>query len=149
MQRWILLGVVSLLFLVSAAVGGYWWLTQNRDDQQWVPMPFHPSSRVEDRAKLQREIEEYLIREDVIKKIVADLSLSERYGVSNEQQAIDRLKLSMFVRLGEVRHPLTQEMMPSLDIGVKGKWKENRLLGEIAMGLAKTAHKHLGIDQGS
>lgn len=146
MQRSILLGMVSAVFLLVLAAGGYWWMKQNRDDQQWVPMPLNPSSSHEDRAKLQQQIHAHLSKEAYLKKIVAELSLSKRWNSTGEQQALDRLKSSMFVRLGEVRHPMTQEIMPTIDIGVKGKRKENPLLGEIATSMAKETRHYLGIE---
>jgi hypothetical protein len=147
MQRSILLGMVSAIFLLVIAAGGYWWMKQNRDDQQWVPMPLNPSSSLEDRAKLQQQIQAHLGREVFLKKIVADLSLSKRWNLTGEQQALERLKSSMFVRLGEVRNPMTQEVMATIDIGVKGKRKENPLLGEIATSMAKETREYLGIGQ--
>jgi hypothetical protein len=147
MQRSILLGMVSAIFLLVIAAGGYWWMKQNRDDQQWVPMPLNPSSSLEDRAKLQQQIQAHLGREVFLKKIVADLSLSKRWNLTGEQQALERLKSSMFVRLGEVRNPMTQEVMATIDIGVKGKRKENPLLGEIATSMAKETREYLGIEQ--
>jgi uncharacterized membrane protein len=137
MQRSIFLGLVaSVVFLVVAA-GAYWWMKQNRPDQQWVPMPLNPSSTQVDRQQLQQQIQNHLGKEELLRKLVAELSLASRWGVSSDQEALDRLKSSMFIRLGEIRHPMTQELMPSIDIGVKGKRKEHTLLGEIATRLAQ------------
>lgn len=149
MQRSILLGLVSAMVLLVAAAGGYWWMKQNRADQQWVPMPLNPSSSQEDRTKLQQQILSHLGREVFLKKMVTDLSLSTRWSVTNEQQALEQLKASIFVRVGEVRHPMTQEIMPTIDMGVKGKRKDHALLGEIAMHMAKEAREYLGIEVGS
>lgn len=149
MQRSILLGLVSAIFLLVVAAVGYWWVRQNRDDQQWVPMPLNPSSSLEDRTKLQEQIQAHLGRDLFLKKIVTDLSLAARWSLPGEQQALERLKLSMFVRLGEVRHPMTQDVVPTIDIGMKGKRKENPLLAEIAMSLAKETREYLGIKEGS
>jgi hypothetical protein len=95
----------------------------------------------------QQQIQAHLGREVFLKKIVADLSLSKRWNLTGEQQALERLKSSMFVRLGEVRNPMTQEVMATIDIGVKGKRKENPLLGEIATSMAKETREYLGIGQ--
>jgi hypothetical protein len=149
MQRSIFLGLVSVVFLLVLATGGYWWMKQNRDDQQWVQMPLNPSSTTEDRAKLQQQIQTYLSREVYLKKIVTDLSLSTRWNLSGDQLAMDRLRSSMFVRLGEVRHPMTQEMIPTIDIGVHGKRRENPLLAEIAMRMAKDTREYLGFEEES
>ncbi len=81
-----------------------------------------------------------------MKKIVAELALSKRWNTNGDQQAYDRLKTSFFVRLGEVRHPMTQEVMPTIDVGVKGKRKENRILAEIATRMARETRSYLGIE---
>lgn len=146
MQRSILLGLVSAVMLLVVAAGGYWWMKQNRPDQQWVPMPLNPSSTQEDRARLQQQIQDYLSKEALLKKIVTELALSKRWNANGDQQAYDRLKTSFFVRLGEVRHPMTQEVMPTIDVGVKGKRKENRILAEIATRMARETRSYLGIE---
>ncbi len=122
-------------------------MKQNRPDQQWVPMPLNPSSSVEERAQLQEELLAYLKTEDALRRVVKDLSLQQRWNVPSEKDAIDQLKSSMFVRTGEFRNPMTQETLPTVDIGVNGKRKERVLMGEIAMRLGKETRKHLGIEE--
>jgi hypothetical protein len=147
MQRSIFLGLVAAGLIMVAAAGGYWWMKQNRPDQQWVPMPLNPSSSVEERAQLQEELLAYLKTEDALRRVVKDLSLQQRWNVPSEKDAIDQLKSSMFVRTGEFRNPMTQETLPTVDIGVNGKRKERVLMGEIAMRLGKETRKHLGIEE--
>jgi hypothetical protein len=145
MQRSILLGLVSALVLLVASAGGYAWMKQNRPDQQWVPMPLNPSSTQGERQRLQQQIEDHLLKETSLKKFVAELSLGNRWNVSGDQQALERLKSSIFIRVGEFRHPMSQEILPTIDVGVKGKRKESRILAEIATHMAKEARLYLGI----
>lgn len=147
MQRSIFLGLVAAGLIMVSAVGGYWWVKQNRPDQQWVPMPLNPSSSVEDRTRLQEEVLVYLKKDDSLRSLVKALSLQQRWNLSTEQQAMDQLKSILFVRVGEFRNPMTQETLPTVDIGVNGKRKERALLGEIATEMGKETRKHLGIEE--
>ncbi len=147
MQRWILLGLVAAVILAIAGGGGIWWMRQNRPDQQWVPMPVNAAATSEERKETIEDLERILKQESVLLKIVKELSLQSRWDCKSEQEAVDRLKSSMFVREGEFRNPMTQETFVSIDIGVKGKQKERDLLGEIAMRLAKETRSALGIPE--
>jgi hypothetical protein len=145
MQRSIFLGLVAIVVCLLVAAGGFWWMKQNRPDQQWVPMPVNPSSSVEDRTALQEEILSHLKKDESLRKIVKELSLAQRWNVSSEEQAMQQLKDVLFVRAGEFRNPMTQENYATIDIGVGGKRKERELMGEIATRLGKETRKHLGI----
>lgn len=147
MQRSIFLGLVAAGLIMVAAVGGYWWMKQNRPDQQWVPMPLNPSSNVEERTRLQEGVLAYLKSEESLRRVVKDLSLQQRWNVPTEKDAINQLKSVMFVRAGEFRNPMTQETLTTLDIGVNGKRKERALMGEIAVCLSKETRKYLGIEE--
>jgi len=122
-------------------------MKQNRPDQQWVPLPLNPSSNVEERTRLQEGVLAYLKSEESLRRVVKDLSLQQRWNVPTEKDAINQLKSVMFVRAGEFRNPMTQETLPTLDIGVNGKHKERALMGEIAVCLSKETRKHLGIEE--
>jgi hypothetical protein len=147
MQRLILFGLLGAFALMIAAVGGYWWMKQNREDQRWVPMPVNPGSSLEEREELQKQIETHMRRDAVVKSIVSELSLAQRWNVGSEAEAAERFKQVMFVRLGEFRHPATQETFATIDIGVKGKRKEQTLLEEIATRMARETRDYLGLGQ--
>lgn len=136
-----------MVLCLVLAVGGFWLMKQNRPDQQWVPLPLKPSSSVEDRTKLQEEILSQLKKDESLRKIVKDLSLSQRWNVSSEEQAMVKLKGILFVRAGEFRNPMTQETFATIDIGVGGKRKERELMGEIATRLGIETRKYLGIEE--
>jgi hypothetical protein len=147
MQRWILLGLVGAVILLSAGAFGVWSMRQNRALEQWVPMPLNATSSKEECAQTLQEIQRLLMHESVLQKVVKEMNLQERFGLKSNEEAVARLKSSMFVREGEFRHPMTQETFPSIDIGVSGKTKERVLLGEIAMRLSKETRTLLGITE--
>ncbi|MFM2296594.1 MAG: hypothetical protein RL117_301 [Verrucomicrobiota bacterium] len=147
MQRWILFGLVAGFLLVVGAGAGLWVMRQNRPDQQWVPLPLNPNSSPQDRENLVKTMELTLQDPEVLAKVVQDFSLQQQWDLSSQEAAQELLKSRMFVRIGEFRHPMTQEQLITLDIGVKGVSKEQRLLGEIATALAKQAVKSMGHDQ--
>lgn len=143
MQRWILLGlVVGLLFVVGAGAG-LWIMRQNRPDQQWVPIPLNPQSSIEDREALVKSVQLVLQEDSVLLQVVKDLSLQQKWDVASPEAAQELLKTRMFVRLGEFRHPMTQEHYDTLDIGIHGVSSENQLLGAIASRLASEVAKHI------
>jgi hypothetical protein len=147
MQRWILLGLVAGFLLVVGAGAGLWVFRQNRPDQQWVPMPLNPRSTPEEREELAKTVQLLLQEESILRKIVRSSSLQEKWDTSSEDAALEMLKTRMFVRLGEFRDPMSQELFTTLDIGVNGPRKEKMLIGELATKLATEAGKSLGVEQ--
>jgi len=148
MQRWILLGLVGAVILLSAGAFGVWSMRQNRALEQWVPMPLNATSSKEEREQTLKEIQRLLTHDSVLQRVAKEMNLQERFGLKSSEEAVARLKSSMFVREGEFRHPMTQETFPSINIGVSGKTKERALLGEIAMRLTKETHTLLGLPDG-
>jgi hypothetical protein len=87
-----------------------------------------------------------MLQEDsFLLQVVKDLSLQQKWDVASPEAAQELLRTRMFVRLGEYRHPLTQERFDTLDIGIHGISKENQLLGEVASRLATEVGKNLGL----
>lgn len=122
-------------------------MRQNRPDQQWVPMPVNAASTSEERKETIVSIERMLKQDSVLLKIVKDLSLQSRLGCKTEQEAVDRLRNSLFVREGEFRNPATQETFTTIDIGMSGKSKERAILGEVSMRLAKEMRTAMGVPE--
>ena len=147
MQRSILLGLVAVLILLLAGGGGIWWKRQNGVDAQWVQMPINPASTKDEREQTITAIRGVLLKDAVLQKLGKELNLQTRLGLKTEEETVERLKNSLFVREGEITDPLTQQKMPSIDIGVNGKSKERALLGEIAISLANETSTQLGLKE--
>jgi uncharacterized protein YxeA len=145
MQRSILFGLVAVLILLLAGAGGIWWKRQNGIDAQWVQMPINPASTKEEREQTMEAIRGVLLKDTVLQKVGKELDLQTRLGLKTEEETVERLKNSLFVREGEITHALTQEKTPSIDIGVNGKSKERAILGEIAISLANETSQQLGL----
>ncbi len=148
MQRWILLGLVGAVIFLSAGAFGVWSMRQNRALEQWVPMPLNASASKEEREQALQEIQRLLTHDRVLQRVAKEMNLQERFGLKSSDEAVARLRSTMFVREGEFRHPMTQETFPSIDIGVSGKTKERVLLGEIAMRLSKETRTLMGLPEG-
>lgn len=144
MQRWILLGLVAVIILFSAAAGGVWYMRQNRPDAQWIPMPINATATVEQREQSMEAIRQVVTQERLLLTLVKEHNLQAHWKTGTEYEAVTQLKSVIFVREGETRHPMTQEVFSTIDVGMKGKRKEKDILGKIAMRLAAEIRSQLG-----
>ena len=147
MQRLILIGLAVCVLLGIAGLGGIWWMRQNRADSQWVPFPLNDNTTSEQRAELQKRLEELLTKPEVMAKVVAQVDLQSKWSVASEQEAVNLLQSAVFVRQGEFRDPNTTLTYATMDVGVRGKYKEHALLGEIAVSLGKETRAILGVPE--
>ncbi len=147
MQRLILIGLAVCVLLGVAGVGGIWWMRQNRADSQWVPFPLNEETSTEQRGELQKRLEEQLTKPEVMAKVVAEVGLQSKWGAASEQEAVNLLQSAVFVRQGEFRDPNTTLTYATMDVGVRGKYKEHALLGEIAVSLGKQTRVILGVPE--
>lgn len=147
MQRLILIGLAVCVLLGVAGVGGIWWMRQNRADSQWVPFPLNEETSREQRGELQKRLQDELSKPEILAKIVTEVGLQRKWGLPSEQDAMEQLKTSLFVREGEFKDPQTTMTYATMDVGVKGKYKEHALLGEIAVSLGKQTRIILGVPE--
>ncbi len=117
---------------------------ENRPHPIWVPMPINSELPVEKRAEVAKELKAHLTKSDVLIQVSKDLALPKALGVSNDEQAANEIAQRIFVDLGEADSAMGTKV-PSINIGVKGKAKDQELSGKIAMRLMQDVWKILGI----
>ena len=86
---------------------------------------------------LQKRLAEQLTKPVDLAKVVADVGLQSKWGVASEQVAVNLLQSAVFVRQGEFKDPSTTLSLSTMDVGVRGKCKEDVLLGKIALSLGQ------------
>lgn len=143
MQRWIAVGVVAVLLLV----GGGWFARrayqQNRPQAMWVPLPINPELPLAKRDAIIQELKTKLSEQALLVKVSQDLGLTHKWQVASDAEGARKIRDSLFVRAGEMDTPMGR--VPSINIGVTGKYKEHALAGEIAMRLMADVWQILGI----
>jgi hypothetical protein len=116
----------------------------NRPSPIWVPMPINPELPVEKRAEAAKELKAHLTKPEILIQVSKDLALPKAFGVSSDEQAANEVAKRMFVDVGEADSAMGTKV-PSINIGVRGKAKEQELSGKIAMRLMQDVWKVLGI----
>ncbi len=143
MQRWIVVGVLVLMLAVGGGGFAYWNHKQNLPDPRWVPVAVRADFPKEAQEQTVRDLREKLADPELLTKVVREMGLKEKWGLSSEREAEQQLAGRIFVRMGEMDTQIGQ--VPALHVGVSGKRKERQLSGEIAVRLMKDVWAILGI----
>ena len=144
MQRWIVFGVVAVLVVLGGGGFAYRTYKQNRPQPIWVPLPLNPELPAEKRTEIAAELKKSLTKPAVLIQVSKDLSLPKVLGVATDEAAANEVAQRMFVEVGEADAP-TGGKVPSINIGIKGKRKDQDVSGKIAMRLMQDVWKTLGI----
>lgn len=144
MQRWIAFGVVVVALVLGGTGLAYKSYKGNRPCPIWVPMPINPELPGEKRAEVAKELKAHLTKPEILMQVSKDLSLPKALGVSSDEQAANEVARRMFVDVGEADSTLGTKV-PSINVGIKGKAKDQELSGKIAMRLMQDVWKVLGI----
>ncbi|NQX02923.1 hypothetical protein HQ447_19875 [bacterium] len=144
MQRWIVFGVVAVLLVLGGGGIAYKNYKQNRPHPVWVPLPINPELPGEKRTELARELKAKLEKPALLLQVSKDLNLPQALGVATDEAAASEVAGRLFVTVGEADSPAGGKI-PSINIGVKGKDKEQVVSGKIAMRLMQDVWKILGI----
>lgn len=125
--------------------GGFAYRTykQNRPQPMWVPLPIDPNLPVEKRAEIASELKKSLMKPDLLIQVSKDLGLPKVLGVTTDEAAANEIAKRMFVDVGEIDSNGIKA--PSINIGIKGKRKDQEVSGKIAMRLMEDVWKILGI----
>ena len=144
MQRWIVAGVVAMLLM---GAGGYFALKaykQSRPSPVWVPMPINPELPVAKRDEIIAELKAGLSEKERLVLVSKDVGLRAKWDLPSDEDGAEEIASRLFVREGEADTP--QGKVPAIHIGIKGKRKETKVSGEIAMRLMKDVCDILGIE---
>jgi hypothetical protein len=143
MQRWIVIGVLAGILVMGGGAFAWWHHRQNRPAPMWVQLPVRAEFPVEQRDRTIQELNTRLRDPELLQMVVRDVSLTEKWGLASEREAVQRLSGRVFVRMGEMQTPMGS--VPAMHIGVSGKAKEREISGMIAERLMQDALEILGI----
>jgi hypothetical protein len=144
MQRWIVIGVVVMTIMLGGGGFAYKNYKQNRPHPVWVPVPINPELSGEKRTEIARQLKTQLAKPEILIQVSKDLTLPKALGLANDEQAANDIAQRLFVNVGEA-DSLTGTKIPSINIGVSGKAKDQELSGKIAMRLMQDVWRILGI----
>ena len=133
MQRWIAVGVVAMMLLVGGGGFARHVYKQNRAQAMWVPLPINPELPLAKRDALMQKLKTKLSDQALLVKVSRDLGLTHKWQVASDEEGARKIRERLFVKAGEADTPLGK--VPSINIGVTGKYKERAISGEIAMRL--------------
>ena len=143
MQRWIALGVLSVILMVGGGGFAYWTYKQNRPNPVWVPLLINRELTDDKRQEIAIDLKEKLSKSEILNKVSSDLGLARKWNLPSDESAAQEIKKRLFVKIGEADSP--EGKVPSINIGVEGSRREAAISGEIALRLMKDVWQLLGI----
>ena len=143
MQRWIALGVLSVILMVGGGGFAYWTYKQNRPNPVWVPLLINRELTDDKRQEIAIDLKEKLSKSEILNKVSSDLGLARKWNLPSDESAAQEIKKRLFVKIGEADSP--EGKLPSINIGVEGSRREAAISGEIALRLMKDVWQLLGI----
>lgn len=117
----VMLGCVGL-------TGGYFWLKNeraNRPDRIWVPIPLNTELSHEQHLEFAEKLRDHLSGEEVLAKISIAVGHAQTGPFETEDAAIADLRVRLMCEVGEHHYA------PSLNVGFRGKRRENAMLKEL------------------
>lgn len=147
MQRWMLwagLGAVGLVLMFFGARFAWREYHLSKPDKVWVPLALRTDLSMADQQKLADQINERLRSDVILRKVVADVGLQEKFGQPSEDAAVKELDRRLFVEVGSA--DTAEGLVPSINIGVRGIGHEHDVLGEAATRIIKDVWVMIGID---
>lgn len=129
--------------MFGGAIYGYSSYKQGRPHKMWVPMAINPEVPEEKRTEIATNLKEKLSTDEVLLQVSKDLGLPAKLEVSSDAEAAEKVRSRLFVDVGETESP--RGRVPSINIGIKGKVRDQKVSGEISMRLMEDVWKILGI----
>ena len=136
------LGLVLMFFGARYAKREY---HLSKPSKIWVPLPLRADISMADQNNLAAQIGERLRTDAILRQVVVEAGLQEKFGQPSEDAAVKELERRMFVEVGTATTPSGMEV-PSINIGVSGTGHEKEVLGEASTSFIKHVWIMLGID---
>jgi len=146
MQRWIAIGVVFLVLIFGAGAVGIRVYKQNRPHPVWVPLPLNPEVPGDKKLQLAKDLKKKLQDHALLVRVSQDLGLPKKLKLATDDEAANAVAARLFVKVGEADTP-TGTKVPSLNVGVTGKRKDQKISEEIALRINQDVRKILGIGE--
>lgn len=147
MQRWILWVILGIVGLGILGAGGIYAISEYRQSRPtpiWVPLQLQVDISTTEQSELAVDIDRKLRADGRLEKVVADLNLADRFDVANEGAALAELENRLFVEAGTAATPTGT--VPSINVGMRGKRREEELLSTIVTALTKQVWEIVGLD---
>lgn len=145
MQRWIIAGVVALALICGGGYVAIKIYKQNRPSPVWVPMPINPELPVAQRDEIIAKLKAALSEKERLVVVSKEVGLVAKWGMPSDEAGAAEIASRLFVREGEADTP--NGRVPAIHVGIKGKRKETKVSGEIAVRLMKDVFDILGIQR--
>lgn len=141
---WTVLGVVGLVVMFFGARYAKREYHLRQPSRIWVPLALRADFSMEDQKKLAEEINASLRTDEILRAVVMDLNLQEKFKQPSEDAAVKELDRRLFVEVGSADTP--NGSVPSINIGVSGIGLEADILGEASMRIIREVWRMYGID---
>ena len=141
---WTALAVVGLVLMFFGAKFAWREYHFAKPDKIWVPIALRADLSMEDQKKLADSISKELRKDVVLRKVVLDIGLQEKFKQPSEDAAVKELGRRLFIEVGSAETPTG--LVPSINIGVNGIGRERDLLTETATRIIKDVWVMIGID---
>jgi len=141
---WAVLGVVGLVVMFFGARYAKREYHLRQPSRIWVPLALRADLSMADQKKLADEINTSLRTDEILRAVVMDLNLREKFKQPSEDAAVKELNRRLFVEVGSADTP--NGSVPSINIGVAGIGLEKDLLGEASMRIIRDVWRMIGID---
>lgn len=147
MQRWMLWAVLGCVGLIVMFFGARYAKREyhlRQPSRIWVPLALRADFSMEDQKKLAEEINASLRTDEILRAVVMDLNLREKFKQPGEDAAVKELDRRLFVEVGSADTP--NGSVPSINIGVSGIGLEADILSETSMRIIREVWRMYGID---
>lgn len=147
MQRWMLWAVLGCVGLIVMFFGARYAKREyhlRQPSRIWVPLALRADFSMEDQKKLAEEINASLHTDEILRAVVMDLNLREKFKQPSEDAAVKELDRRLFVEVGSADTP--NGSVPSINIGVSGIGLEADILSETSMRIIREVWRMYGID---
>lgn len=132
-----------MLLMAGGAVWARRAYKQSQPHPIWVPLPINPELTVEKRDEIIKQLKDKLSDRVVLIQISKDTGLTKKWRLTSDEEGARELGKRLFVKAGEMDTPLGK--VPSINIGLTGKYKEQVDSNEIVMRIMDDVWKILGL----
>jgi hypothetical protein len=147
MQRWMSLaglGIVGLVLMFFGAKFAWREYQLGKPDKIWVPLVLPADISMAEQEKLAGQINEGLRTDAILRKVVTEAGLQEKFGQPDEDAAVKELDRRLFVEIGTAETP--NGSLPSINVGLSGTGHEKAVLEDASIRIIKDVWLMLGID---
>lgn len=143
MTKWIVIGVVLLGVLVSAAGYFVWDQRQDRFTKQVYPLIINQNLSIEQREQAVAELREKLSEPELLEQVVRESGIvANLKSVSSEEEGRSLIEERLLVELAESPDSIGA-MVPSIHIGVRCKIREAEAMAPVAEALMSEVNRIL------